>query len=123
MAQHDSLGGLVIPGVTDVEAGLGQPSTVGPLLGSQARVNTITTVSLAGGPSAGLATAAMMLVRDSAAGMFREAAKPESVGRPSQAAMDMANRLRSGPGPGEDEPKAEPNPWSGSSWTEPEDPA
>ena len=39
MAQRESLGGLVIPGLTDVDPGMRQPSLVGSVLASQARMN------------------------------------------------------------------------------------
>ena len=52
MAQRESLGGMVIPGVTDVDPGLRQPSMAGAALGTQARMNMLSAVGHAAGPSA-----------------------------------------------------------------------
>lgn len=41
MAQRESLGGLVIPGLTDVDPGMRQPSLVGSVLASQARMSVL----------------------------------------------------------------------------------
>jgi RNA polymerase subunit RPABC4/transcription elongation factor Spt4 len=95
MAQRESLGGMVIPGVTDVDPGMRQRSLSGSLLGTQARMNMLGAVGHAAGPSAQIVTAAAMLARDSLGGMFRPGTNPEDVGRPSQAAIDMAGRLDS----------------------------
>lgn len=100
MAQRESLGGLVIPGVTDVDPGLRQRSLTGSMLGTQARMSVLSAVGQAADPSAQVATAAAMLARDSIEGMFRPATNPDDVGRPSQAALEMADRLgRSGQKP------------------------
>lgn len=95
MAQRESLGGLVIPGVTDVDPGMRQPSLTGSAIASQARMNMLGAVGRAAGPSAQIATAAAMLARDSVGGMFRSAPNPEDIGRPSQAALEMADRMDS----------------------------
>jgi RNA polymerase subunit RPABC4/transcription elongation factor Spt4 len=93
MAQRDSLGGLVIPGVTDVDASLTEPSLAGSAIGTQARMNALGAIGQVGGTSAQLIGAAALLARDSLSGMFRKSARPEDVGRPSQAALEMASRL------------------------------
>jgi RNA polymerase subunit RPABC4/transcription elongation factor Spt4 len=93
IAQRESLGGLVIPGVTDVDAGLSEPSLVGSALGTQARMNALGAVGQAGGTTAQLIGAAALLAKDSLGAMLREPVRPEDVGRPSQAALDMASRL------------------------------
>lgn len=93
MAQRESLGGMVIPGVTDVDPGLRQPSMAGAALGTQARMNMLSAVGHAAGPSAQIVSAAAMLAKDSIGGMFKPGTNPEDIGRPSQAALDMAGRL------------------------------
>jgi hypothetical protein len=93
MAQRESLGGMVIPGVTDVDPGMRRPSLTGSLLGTQARMNVLGAVGHAAGPSVQLATAAAMLAKDSISGMLKTGTNPEDIGRPSQAALDMAARL------------------------------
>jgi len=93
MAQRESIGGMVIPGVTDVDPGLRTPSVAASMLGSQARMSVLGAVGQAGGPSAQIVTAAAMLARDSFAGAFGRATNPDEVGRPSQAALQMAGRL------------------------------
>ncbi len=93
MAQRESLGGMVIPGVTDVDPGLRQPSLAGSVLATQARMNMLSAVGQAAGPSAQIVTAVTMLARDSIGGMFRPGTGPGGVGRPSQAALEMARRL------------------------------
>jgi RNA polymerase subunit RPABC4/transcription elongation factor Spt4 len=93
MAQRESLGGLVIPGVTDVDASLTEPSPVGSALGTQAGMSMLGAIGQAGGTSAQLIGAAALLARDSLSGIRREPVRPEDVGRPSQAALDMASRL------------------------------
>jgi hypothetical protein len=95
MAQRESLGGLVIPGVTDVDPRIRQPSLTGSLLGTQARMNALGAVGHAGGTPAKLATAAAILAKDSIGSMFKPGTNPEEVGRPSQAALEMAGRLSS----------------------------
>lgn len=93
MAQRESLGGLVIPGVTDVDPGMRQPSLTGSLLGTQARMNALGAVGSSAGRSAELAAAALYLAKGSIAGMLAPDADPDRVGRPSQAALAMARRL------------------------------
>ena len=95
MAQRESLGGLVIPGVTDVDRGGRTPSLAGSMIRSQARMNMLSAVGHAGGPTVQIAAAAAMLARDSVGGMFETGANAEDVGRPSQAALQMARHLNS----------------------------
>ncbi len=93
MAQRESLGSLVIPGVTDVDPGMRQPSLVGSVLATQARMNVLSAVGQAAGPSGQIVAAVTILAGDSVGGMFRPDPDPDAVGRPSQAALDMATRL------------------------------
>ena len=93
MAQRESLGGLVIPGVTDVDPAMRQPSLTGSFLGTQARMNALGAVGSSAGRSAELAAAALYLAKGSIAGMLAPETNPEQVGRPSQAALAMARRL------------------------------
>ena len=95
MAQRESLGGLVVPGVTEVDPRLSQPSLAGSLLGAQARMTALGAVGRAAGPSAELATAALYLAKGSIEGMFGPETDLDQVGRPSQAALEMARRLGS----------------------------
>jgi hypothetical protein len=53
MAQRESLGGLVIPGLTDVDPGMRQPSLVGSVLASQARMGVLGAVGQAAAASNG----------------------------------------------------------------------
>ena len=119
MAQRESLGGLVIPGVTDVDAGLAEPSLVGSMLGTQARMNALGGLGQAGGAPAQLGGATVLLARDSFAGMFHDAPKPADVGRPSQAALDMASRL----GVPVDKASSATGDEAAAGWTEPKEPA
>ena len=84
---------MVIPGVTDVDPGLRQPSMAGAALGTQARMNMLSAVGHAAGPSAQIVSAAAMLAKDSIGGMFKPGTNPEDIGRPSQAALDIEARL------------------------------
>jgi hypothetical protein len=93
MAQREDLGGIVIPGVTSVDPGMTSPSIVGAVLQTQARANMLAGAAMRHGPAVPLAMAAAYLVRDSVAGALAPATDPETIGRPSQAALDMAARL------------------------------
>ncbi len=102
MAQRDSLGGLVIPGVTDVDSNLVPPTTTSAALHSQSVSNRIalgTTGSLASGVV--VAGAAAVLARDALSGTFQSGGTGQEVGRPSDAAVAMLKRLETEPAPPE----------------------
>jgi hypothetical protein len=93
-AQHEDLGGLVIPGVTVVDPAMQARSYTSLLIGSQARMSTLSLIGRApGGTVLQVAAAAAMLASDGARGSGGTV-KPDDIGRPSQAALEMAERLR-----------------------------
>jgi hypothetical protein len=94
MAQHEDLGGLVIPGVTVVDPAMQARSYASSVVGSQARMSTLNLIG--GGPGGTMvqvAAAAAMLVSDRARGSGGTV-NPDDIGKPSQAALEMAERLR-----------------------------
>jgi hypothetical protein len=93
LAQNEDLGGLVIPGVTAVDPAMQARSYTSSLSGAQSRMSTLNLVGRVGGPTAKLALAAAMLVADEFGGKGGSV-DPEEVGKPSQAALEMAQRLR-----------------------------
>lgn len=99
MAQRESLGGMIIPGVTDVDPGMRVPTVTGSAISAQARMSTISMAGRIGGTSAQVAVVAGMLAKDSLSGMFQAAPNIEDVGKTSQAALDMAARLSAGAEP------------------------
>ncbi len=135
IAQRESLGGVVIPGVTDVDAGLAEPSLTHSLVGAQARMTTLNAVGrLPGGTALQVAAAAGMLARDSFGGVLGGPPDPASVGQPSEAALEMARRLDTEPAPATAQATAESvvdearDPWrqaTADPWAEatPQDPA
>ena len=93
LAQNDDLGGLVIPGVTAVDPAMQSRSYTSSLSGAQSRMSTISLVGRVGGTTAQLAVAAAMLAKDEFGGKGGSV-DPEEVGKPSEAALAMAQRLR-----------------------------
>ena len=94
MAQHEDLGGLAIPGVTVVDPAMQARSYTSSLVGSQSRMSTLSMIGRApGGTVLQVAAAAAMLASDRARGSGGTV-KPDDIGRPSQAALEMAERLR-----------------------------
>jgi len=93
IAQRDSLGGMSIPGVTNVNADLQAPSLTGSLVRSAARMNALDAVGSSAGTAVGLAAAAGYLAKDGLAALVSEPIDPEKVGRPSEAALAMVRRL------------------------------
>jgi hypothetical protein len=87
---------MVIPGVTDVDPGMKPASYTGSLIRSQATMSTLNMVGRVGGTSAQMAVAAGMVAKDSLSGIFQTTESAEDLGKPSQAALDMAARLNSG---------------------------
>lgn len=108
MAQRDDLGGLLIPGVTAVDPAMQARSYASSVLGAQSRSSTLSAIGAVGGTTAQVAVAAAMLARDGLRGTGI-AANPEDVGKPSQAALDMAHRLQN---PALPMTQPAPNPWS-----------
>jgi hypothetical protein len=94
MAQHEDLGGLVIAGVTAVDPAMNAGSHSSTLIGSQSRLSALNTFGTSpAGAVAQVVAGAAMLATDRPRG-FGASAHPEDVGKPSQAALDMAERLR-----------------------------
>jgi hypothetical protein len=104
VAQNEDLGGLAIPGVTAVDPAMQAHSYASSLSGARSRMSTLNLVGRVGGSTAQLALAAAMLAKDEFGGKGG-AVDPEEVGKPSQAALDMAHRLRQPA-----EPATQPNP-------------
>jgi hypothetical protein len=98
LTQRDDLGGLVVPGVTGVDPAMQPSSYTSSLLKAQSRASTLSIVHTMGGPTAQIVVAASMLAKDGLSGMGGSV-DPETVGKPSQAALEMASRLRSGGAP------------------------
>jgi len=107
MAQREDLGGLLIPGVTAVDPAMQARSYTSSALGAQSRSSTLNAIGSLGGTTAQVAVAAAMLARDGLRGTGA-AANPEDVGKPSQAALEMAQRLRQ---PGAPTTPIAPDPW------------
>lgn len=93
MAQREDLGGLAIPGVTTVDPAMQPRPYTSSVLGAQSRMSTISMVGAVGGTKAQVVLAAALLVKDGIGGTGASA-RPEEVGKPSQAALEMAQRLR-----------------------------
>jgi hypothetical protein len=94
MTQRDDLGGLAIPGVTVVDPAMQASSSTSSLIRSQSRMSTLSMIGSApGGTVLQVVAAAAMLAGDSARGSGGTV-KPDDIGKPSQAALDMAERLR-----------------------------
>ncbi len=101
MAQREDLGGLAIPGVTVVDPAVQARSYRSSAIGSQARVSTL--VMLGGGPGGSLVqvgAAAAILANDRIRG-FGGTVDPQEIGKPSQSALEMAERLHRGATTGE----------------------
>lgn len=92
LAQREDLGGLVIPGVTSVDPSLQPRSYTASLVGTQTHVSTLNAVGGVGGTGAQLAFAALILAKDGLRG--QGGAVATDVGKPSEAALKMAERLR-----------------------------
>jgi hypothetical protein len=99
MAQRESLGGLVIPGVTDVDSNLAPPGVAAGLLHGQAVQNRVAIGVAMGSPVAGLVVvgAAAVLAKDAISGTFQSGAPAQDVGRPSDAAVAMLRQLETEP--------------------------
>jgi hypothetical protein len=95
LTQRDDLGGLVVPGVTGVDPAMQPSSYTSSLLKAQSRASMLSIARTVGGPTAQIVVAASMLAKDGLSGMGGSV-DPETVGKPSQAALEMASRLRSG---------------------------
>jgi predicted aconitase with swiveling domain len=109
MAQREELGGLVVPGVTDVDPAVRSSSVASSLVAGQARVSAANLAGAVGGTSAQMIVAGAILARDHFASS-RPEVRVEDVGTPSRAALEMAQRLRdaaaaeSGPAQAEQDP-------------------
>ncbi len=111
LAERESLGGLVVPGVTTVDPALAaydaQPLRIRGSSPSQGLAGGTVAAAALGGP-AGLAAlgglAAVAAVEYLGAGSDQGGSAPAlaDVGRPSEAALRMAERLDAGEDPGED---------------------
>ena len=94
MAQHEDLGGLVIAGVTAVDPAMNAGAYSSTLIGSQSRMSALNAIGTSpAGAVVQVAAGAALLAIDRPRG-FGGSVKPEDVGKPSQAALDMAERLR-----------------------------
>lgn len=94
MAQREDLGGLAIPGVTVVDPAMQARSYTSSLIGSQARMSTLSMIGSApGGTALQVVAAAAMLASDRSGGSGGTV-NPDDIGKPSQAALQMAERLR-----------------------------
>ena len=94
MAQHEDLGGLVIAGVTAVDPAMNAGGYGSTLVGSQSRMSALNAMGTSpAGAVAQVMAGAAMLATDRPRGLG-VSAQPEDVGKPSQAALDMAERLR-----------------------------
>lgn len=97
MDQRDDLGGLTIPGVTVVDPALEPPSYTSTLIGSQVRAATL---GMIGAASGGVALQAVGAAAMLAGGRGSSVpVNPEDIGKPSQSALDMAQRLRESSAP------------------------
>lgn len=95
IAQRDDLGGVTVPGVTGVDPNLlGTPSSLAsPMLRSQGTLGAINAVSHVD-PALGLVAAAAVLGQDTIKGLLGgNRVDPESVGKPSEAALQAAEKL------------------------------
>jgi hypothetical protein len=93
-AQHEDLGGLVIAGVTSVDPAMNAGGYSSTFVGSQSRMSALNSIGTSpAGAVVQVVAGAAMLATDRPRG-FGGSAQPEDVGKPSQAALDMAERLR-----------------------------
>ena len=111
MAQREDLGGVMVPGVTGVDPAMAQAGRSSALLRAQSGMATVSAVGSVAGSSAGMFVAAAMLAKDHFAAEPQHA-RPEELGTPSQAALDMARRLNEGIAPGADATE----PGAGTAW-------
>jgi len=95
MAQRESLDGLVIPGVTDVDPASRELSPTASRLGTPARVNAFGAVGQAAGQSAPLTGAAPAAAGDSITGGSVAPVDPKDRGSVAPAALEMTNQLDS----------------------------
>ncbi len=95
MAQRDSLGDVVVPGVTHADSEIPPPSLTRSLVRTQTTMGTLNALGQAGGVTVQLAAAAAILAKGEIGGILGggPAPDPASIGRTSQAALDMAERL------------------------------
>jgi hypothetical protein len=110
MAQREDLGGILVPGVTGVDPAMSHAGPTSPLVRANSGIASVNLVGAVGGTSAQMAAAAVILAKDHFASGAPQG-KREDLGRPSQAALDMARRLEGLDAPAEDSsaaPKAQP---------------
>jgi len=93
LAQHEDLGGLVVPGVTTVDPAMQSRGYTSSIMGGQSRMSSISLAGSMGGTGAQVALASVMLARDGLRGLGGSV-DPESVGNASQAAVEMSRQLR-----------------------------
>jgi hypothetical protein len=106
MAQRESLGGLVVPGVTDVDPALARPSATGSFASAQARVGLH---AAAVDPRGAVVIGAVMAAR-AVGDMFKPEIDPKAVGQVSRAALEMVERLDGEEAPGASSVLALPEP-------------
>jgi len=102
IAQRDDLGGVTVPGVTGVDPNLlGTPrSLASPMLRSQGTLGAINAVGHVD-PALGLVAAAAVLGQDTIKGLLgANRVDLETVGKPSEAALQAVERLERGDSPG-----------------------
>ncbi len=109
IAQRDDLGGVVVPGVTGVDPDLlGTPASLpGTLMRSQGTANALHAATQVNS-TLGLAAAAAILGQDAIRGALGlDDADLAAVGKPSEAAIQAAERLDRAPrsAPGEEPPE------------------
>ena len=96
LAQHEELGGLVVPGVTTVDPAMQSHGHTSSILSGQSRMSSISLAGSMGGTGAQVALASVMLARDGLRGMGGSV-DPETIGNASQAAIEMSRKLRRPP--------------------------
>jgi hypothetical protein len=97
MSQRESLGGIAIPGVTQVDPSMVPRSLTQSTLRAGATMRALDAVGRSAGADVQLVVAGAMLAGDGLKGVFQGAQDPSQVGEVSQAALDMARRLDADP--------------------------
>jgi hypothetical protein len=97
MSQRESLGGIAIPGVTQVDPNMAPRSLTQSTLRAGATMRALDAVGRSAGADVQLAVAGALLAKDGLKGMLQDAQDPSRVGEVSEAARKMARQLDADP--------------------------
>jgi hypothetical protein len=91
--QSDDLGGLLVPGVTGLDPEIQRSRLSSPLIAAQGGLASVNMVGAVGGTGMQMAVAAAILAKEHFTPGPPQV-KPEDLGKPSQVALNVAQRLR-----------------------------